>query len=79
MAPAAADDVDLHYVCFVKADDGTLWELDGRRKGPLNRGKLDDGEDVLSDKALTLGPRRFLETGGGDIRFNAVALAKGFD
>lgn len=66
-------------MCFVKGGDGTLWELDGRRKGPLARGKLEDGEDVLSDKALTLGPRRFLELGGEDIRFNAVALAKSFD
>lgn len=78
-APEATDDVDLHYVCFVKGDDGTLWELDGRRKGPLKRGKLDENEDVLSEKALTLGPRRFLELGGEDIRFNAVTLAKSFD
>lgn len=78
-APAATDDVDLHYVCFVKADNGMLWELDGRRKGPLARGQLDGDEDVLSDKALTLGPRRFLEQGGEDIRFNAITLAKSFD
>lgn len=78
-APDANDDVDLHFVCFVKGDDGTLWELDGRRKGPLNRGRLEDGEDVLSDNALTLGPRRFFEWGGDDIRFNVVALARGFD
>ncbi|KAF3767892.1 cysteine proteinase [Cryphonectria parasitica EP155] len=78
-APQATDDVDLHYVCFVKTDDGTLWELDGNRKGPLDRGKLESDEDVLSEKALTLGPRRFFEWGGEDIRFNAVALAKNLD
>ncbi|KAI1134351.1 ubiquitin carboxyl-terminal hydrolase [Hypoxylon sp. FL0543] len=74
-APDAQDDVDLHYVCFVKTEDGTLWELDGRRKGPIARGKLDDGEDVLSDKALLWGPLKFLERGGGDMRFSCVALA----
>lgn len=79
MAPEATDDVDLHYVCFVKTDDGKLWELDGRRKGPLERGTLEEGEDVLSDKALTLGPKRFIESGGEDIRFNAVALAASMD
>ncbi|CAN8103101.1 unnamed protein product [Discula destructiva] len=78
-APQATDDVDLHYVCFVKGDDGTLWELDGRRKGPLARGALDAGEDVLSDKALTLGPRRFISAAGGDLRFNAVVLAASMD
>ncbi|KAI0022341.1 putative ubiquitin carboxyl-terminal hydrolase [Xylariomycetidae sp. FL0641] len=74
-APDAQDDVDLHYVCFVKTEDNTLWELDGRRKGPIARGKLEDGEDVLSDKALLWGPLKFLERGGGDMRFSCVALA----
>ncbi|GKT59499.1 ubiquitin carboxyl-terminal hydrolase [Colletotrichum tofieldiae] len=78
-APEASDDVDLHYVCFVRGEDGTLWELDGRRKGPLNRGQLDAGEDVLSEKALTWGPRKFLEREGADLRFSAVALAGSLD
>ncbi|KAI6359169.1 hypothetical protein MCOR25_007140 [Pyricularia grisea] len=78
-APEATDDVDLHYVCFVKAEDGTLWELDGRRKGPLARGKLEDSEDVLSEKALVLGPRKFLEREGGDMRFSCVALAQSME
>ena len=38
-----------------------LWELDGRRKGPLQRGNLGPDEDVLSETALELGPRRFLK------------------
>lgn len=71
--------MDLHYVCFVRGDDGTLWELDGRRKGPLNRGQLESGEDVLSEKALTWGPRKFLEREGADLRFSAVALAGSLD
>ncbi|KAI0189768.1 ubiquitin carboxyl-terminal hydrolase, family 1 [Xylaria flabelliformis] len=79
VAPDAQDDVDLHYVCFVKTEDGTLWELDGRRKGPIARGKLDDSEDVLSEKALLWGPLKFLERGGGDMRFSCVALAGSFD
>lgn len=32
-APDAEDNIDLHYVCFVKDGKGNLWELDGRRKG----------------------------------------------
>jgi len=78
-APDAQDDVDLHYVCFVKTDDGTLWELDGRRKGPIARGNLDANEDVLSEKALLWGPLKFLERGGGDMRFSCVALAGSLD
>ncbi|KAI1274317.1 putative ubiquitin carboxyl-terminal hydrolase [Xylaria sp. FL0933] len=78
-APDAQDDVDLHYVCFVKTDDGTLWELDGRRKGPIARGQLAADEDVLSEKALLWGPLKFLERGGGDMRFSCVALAGSVD
>ncbi|KAJ0345648.1 hypothetical protein COL154_009249 [Colletotrichum chrysophilum] len=78
-APQAADEIDLHYVCFVRGNDGTLWELDGRRKGPLARGQLEEGEDVLSEKALTWGPLKFLEREGADLRFSAVALAGSMD
>jgi ubiquitin carboxyl-terminal hydrolase L3 len=74
-APDARDDVDLHYVCFVKGRDGGLWEMDGRRKGPLRRGDLEGDEDVLSEKALALGPLKFLEREAADLRFSCVALA----
>ena len=82
-APSADDRVDLHFVCFVKASDGHLWELDGRRKGPLDRGALAEGEDVLSAKALDLGPRTFMkreaESAGGDLRFSLIALVPSMD
>lgn len=78
-APDARDDVDLHYVCFVKGADGGLWEMDGRRKGPLRRGDLEEDEDVLSDKALALGPLKFLEREAADLRFSCVALAGSLD
>lgn len=82
-APQAEDNVDLHFVAFVKGADGRLWELDGRRKGPLERGRLADDEDVLSEKALDLGVRRFLkiekEGGNPDLRFSLVSLGPHFD
>ncbi|PYH47782.1 ubiquitin carboxyl-terminal hydrolase [Aspergillus saccharolyticus JOP 1030-1] len=82
-APQAEDNVDLHFVAFVKGADGRLWELDGRRKGPLDRGLLGPEEDALSEKALELGVRRFLsvEAQGGnpDLRFSLVSLGPSFD
>ena len=71
--------MDLHYVCFAKGSDGALWELDGRRKGPIRRGELDKNEDVLSAKGLSLGPLKFLDREGADLRFSAVALAGSSD
>ncbi|TIA67725.1 cysteine proteinase [Aureobasidium pullulans] len=82
-APSAEDNVDLHYVCFVKSSTNHLWEMDGRRKGPLNRGPLSPDEDVLSDNALNMGVRSFLqretEAGGGDLRFSLIALSQSLD
>lgn len=77
-APPADENVDLHFVAFVKGLDGTLWELDGRRKGPLARGTLGDNEDVLSETALGLGLRKFLSK-GSDLRFSLVSLGPAFD
>lgn len=84
-APPAEGHIDLHFVCFVKdAKDGRLWEMDGRRKGPLDRGLLGPDEDVLSEKALAAGPKRFLEnekSGGGeeDLRFSLLSLGPSFE
>lgn len=83
-APNAEDSIDLHYVCFVKSQkSGHLYEMDGRRRGPLDRGALEAGEDVLSDAALEKGVRAFLkreaEAGGGELRFSLIELAESFD
>ncbi|KAK5165606.1 ubiquitinyl hydrolase 1 [Saxophila tyrrhenica] len=81
-APQAEDNVDLHFVCFVKSEkNGHLFEMDGRRKGPIDHGALGEGDDVLSERALELGARAFMkrEAEGGDLRFSIVALAESFD
>lgn len=80
--PQADDDVDLHYVCFIKSSNGHLWEMDGRRTGPLDRGALPPDADMLSQEALDVGVRSFLkreeQAGGGDLRFSLIALAPSF-
>lgn len=82
-APSAEDEVDLHYVCFVKDEKNNLWEMDGGRKGPLMRGTLLPDEDVLSEKALDLGVRRFMkreaEASAGELRFSLITLAPSLD
>ncbi|RAK72716.1 cysteine proteinase [Aspergillus fijiensis CBS 313.89] len=49
-----------HFVGFVKSG-GKLWELEGSRKGPLERGSLADDEDVVSPRALDMGIRRIIQ------------------
>ncbi|OTA52800.1 ubiquitin carboxyl-terminal hydrolase [Hypoxylon sp. EC38] len=77
--PSNKEHLGQHFVAFVKAN-GRLWELEGSRKGPLDRGVLEDDEDVLSPKALDLGMRRVIrleqEAGGNDLRFSCIALSR---
>lgn len=71
-----------HFVTFVKAKDGHLFELEGGRMGPLDRGVLKDDEDLLSPAALDKGIGRLIKIEteqGGDLRFSAIALAKSLD
>ena len=76
---AATEHVGQHFVAFVKTE-GKLWELEGDRKGPLERGSLADGEDVLSPQALEMGLKRIMrlesDAGGEDLRFSCIALAR---
>lgn len=75
VVPDAEADVDLHYVCFVKSKSNHLYELDGRRKGPLDRGFLGD-DDVFSEKALKV-VQDFIdrEKESGRLDFSLVTLA----
>jgi len=80
-APTAEEgDKTGHFVAFVKGDDGHLWELEGSRKGPLDRGLLAEDEDMLSEKALEGSIGRLIklakEDGGNELRFSCIALAK---
>ncbi|KAK6381487.1 ubiquitinyl hydrolase 1 [Exophiala oligosperma] len=82
-APDAEENVDLHFVAFVKDEmTGELWELDGRRKGPIKRGRLDPQDDVLSERGQELGVQAFLkreeQAGGGEMRFSVVMLGPSF-
>jgi len=79
LAMPAAEHAGQHFVAFVKAE-GKLWELEGSRKGPLERGSLADDEDVLSLRALEMGLKRIMrlesDSGGEDLRFSCIALAR---
>ncbi|KAH6882945.1 hypothetical protein BKA58DRAFT_374168 [Alternaria rosae] len=51
----AEDEVDYHYIAFVKsAKDSHLYQFDGDRKSPIDLGTLTADEDVLSEKCLSV-------------------------
>ncbi|KAH7070751.1 ubiquitin carboxyl-terminal hydrolase-like protein isozyme L3 [Paraphoma chrysanthemicola] len=68
-----------HFVSFVKSG-GKLWELEGDRMGPLDRGRLAEDEDVLSPRALDMGIKRIIKMNadaeGEGLLFSCIALAR---
>ncbi|KND92651.1 Ubiquitin carboxyl-terminal hydrolase isozyme L3 [Tolypocladium ophioglossoides CBS 100239] len=75
-APSAEKHAKHHFLAFVKGKDNHLWELEGCVDGPIDRGELGSGEDVMSDSALEKGVKRFLKHSNGNLEFSIVALAK---
>ncbi|GAB4814399.1 hypothetical protein N2152v2_001445 [Parachlorella kessleri] len=57
-APNAEEEVDLHFVAFV-CRDGSLYELDGRKAGPINHGPSSP-ESLLEDAAAVV-KREFVD------------------
>ncbi|KAK5128401.1 hypothetical protein LTR85_003069 [Meristemomyces frigidus] len=74
-APLAAEPNGYHFISFVKGTDGHVYELEGSWNGPIDRGVLDESEDLLSEKALDYGIRRFVSAAEGNLEFSMVALA----
>ena len=69
-APDREDQVDYHFVCFVSVDGG-LYELDGRKSGPILKGKC--GPDTfLNDAAAAC--KEYMTRDPENINFTIVAL-----
>lgn len=78
--PTRGDCPPQAFIAFVKGSDGHLYELEGRRKGPIDRGLLPEGADMLSEEALKAGPLPFVqreEEAGGNCMFSCTILAEG--
>lgn len=50
-APEADDDVQFHFVTYVRGKNGHIYELDGRRDGPVDLGKT-ELDSVLDDSTI---------------------------
>ncbi|KAI1367095.1 ubiquitin carboxyl-terminal hydrolase, family 1 [Xylaria arbuscula] len=72
------DEVDFHYVCFVKSHrNGNLFILDGDHSGPVDKGLLSEN-DLLSKQGIEA-IQQFIsqhDNGGG---FSLLALAPSAD
>jgi ubiquitin carboxyl-terminal hydrolase L3 len=60
-----------HFVCYVE-QDGHVFELDGRRSIPINKGKI-DGQN-LGEKASKL-IKHYMELDSWETQLSVMALA----
>ncbi|KAF7914732.1 uncharacterized protein EAE98_011431 [Botrytis deweyae] len=67
-----------HFVAFVRGEDGSLWEMDGSRGGPIRREpRLKEHEDLLTDDILRFCMGGFVDTDSDeDTMCSCIALAK---
>ena len=84
-APGLDDFVENHYVALVKhinpeTGKTMIYELDGRRLGPMERVELPAGEDLLGTTALKI-VEEFMkrEMESGKQGFSLAALAPSFE
>jgi ubiquitin carboxyl-terminal hydrolase L3 len=67
--------IDLHFVTFADVNGG-LWELDGRKPGPVYHGPTSDA-GLLKDSVPVI--RKYMDAADGSIHFNVIALAANLD
>lgn len=73
----AEDEVDFHYICFVKSHrTGHLFRLDGDRKQPGDLGPMSTEDDVLSGACLSV-IRNLVAEEAGNVNFSLMALMEG--
>ncbi|XP_059645708.1 ubiquitin carboxyl-terminal hydrolase 3 [Cornus florida] len=68
----ASDNVDTHFICFACVD-GELFELDGRRSGPLSHGATSPSS-FLQDAAKVI--KGMIQKNPDSINFNVIAISK---
>lgn len=79
-APAAEDDVELHFVCFVKRGD-TIYELDGRREGPVVLESNLQRGDLIDSDAVNERVKKYISLVSGEnaLKFALMGLAPASD
>lgn len=67
-----SDDVEEHYICFVECD-GTLYELDGMKPGPINHGPS-SSKSLLQDAVNII--KATMHNIPNSVNFNVIVLSR---
>ncbi|KAB1223176.1 Ubiquitin carboxyl-terminal hydrolase isozyme L3 [Morella rubra] len=68
----ASDNVDTHFICFACVD-GELYELDGRKSGPISHGPSSPSS-LLQDAAKVI--QGVIQKNPESLNFNVIAISK---
>ncbi|GLU05533.1 hypothetical protein SLE2022_226300 [Rubroshorea leprosula] len=68
----ASENVDTHFICFACVD-GQLYELDGRRSGPISHG-ASSPSTLLQDTAKVI--QGVIQKNPESLNFNVIAISK---
>ena len=74
-APPASDSVEYHFIAYVKGRDNHLYELDGRRSGPVDLGESVEGAHILDDAKLVEKIQFYMDTTDESQRNNFALMA----
>lgn len=74
--PLAQEEVDLHYICFIKSSNGLVYEMDGDTYGPIKTNIiLNRNEDMLEASALEY-VKQCIAREDADGKFSLLALVQ---
>ncbi|KAF2315081.1 hypothetical protein GH714_038124 [Hevea brasiliensis] len=68
----ASDNVDTHFICFACVE-GELFELDGRKSGPISHG-ASSPSNLMQDAAKVI--RNMIQKNPDSLNFNVIAISK---
>ncbi|XP_047180774.1 ubiquitin carboxyl-terminal hydrolase 3-like isoform X2 [Vigna umbellata] len=68
----ASDNVDTHFIAFACVD-GQLYELDGRKSGPISHG-VSSPSTLLKDAAKVI--QSMIQKNPDSLNFNVIAISK---
>lgn len=74
--PDANDEVTFHFMSFAKGKDGHLYELDGRRKGPVDLG-VAQGDNVVDEPQVIEKIQFYMDNADEENRHNFAMMAIG--
>eukprot|EP00922_Rhytidocystis_sp_ex-Travisia-forbesii_P013095 GHVS01019626.1.p1 GENE.GHVS01019626.1~~GHVS01019626.1.p1 ORF type:complete len:234 (-),score=37.81 GHVS01019626.1:231-932(-) len=71
--PTPDEKVDTHFIALVEVD-GSLYELDGRKKFPINHGPCKPA--ALLQNAVRVVKENFMDKNPSELRFSMIAISK---